>query len=371
MLKKLFSTLTLFLIAFAFCGCDAASYFGESPKYYAPNVSAYYVNTDSWKDNASELSAFQMQIATEVYDNVTSYFGIEKNFPRILAVDEMPNPDYEALYEPLEKTIYVKRGITSSSENKNTLAHEFIHYLSANPKDESLVGFEYILHENWMFGFAFNEGSTSYLANQVYPTPDSDPPYVYEFHLAQLFANAIGEENFRNYFFSADIEDMRDIFNIYLQDIYPIETDFSYFENIELTPYDVFMGSVNTYQNLKSIYEDSIVESIRETLYNDSYFEDGFNSVEEDIELFDSESEEGNDYLDSDCYIDEYSDWDRLVQLVNSLEEEVVIFNHISLRDVSEIVGDFLDNTNFGGMLKEQSVLETFLPPEYEYFAAN
>lgn len=282
----------------------------------------YYVNPDMFSGVTKETTSGSLfatvsdprektfSIVREVFDNLSAFYGIKKDFPTI---KEVPAQEIHAdtgilaVYYPVTKTIYISDYIPcSSSDMKALVAHEIMHYFSDNEKS---VGFKYYMDNN-LLGNSLNEGVANYFSTKLYPIDVHFSLYEYETHIANLFAMAFGEEELLKAFLSSDIESLKADFNSALSDVYPEEQ----IGDITLTPFDMFANNFD-------LYEYNLMRS------DDEHFQVSFlfaNSTEEMLKFYceskdlkNAFSDETNNFLEYKSIIP-WKDFSYLYSIANS-----------------------------------------------------
>ena len=220
----------------------------------------------------SEPNEELTKLCSEIYQNVANYYKQEKEMPKIVIISENEmdrvekevfgvesgENDLEAFYWIEADIIYLKA--TFKEENAHELAHEFIHYLSDNGNEQ--IGFEYTI-EPIRVGIPFNEGTTEYLTEKVYPKEKKYEysSYAFEQMVVKQFILAFGEEKFTQAYFNSSIEELRKDFNNATKNAY---------ENLvlddlgEIDQFDSFMVSLYVcyYYNM---YETNMpIENVEE-----------------------------------------------------------------------------------------------------------
>ena len=279
----------------------------EEPKYYYSFPLIVTVDhdnndiTDYEKYGGNELSDSQKDVCCQVYMNIITYYGLtDKKMPKFCSAKTMPYSNTKlnvaAFYSSKDKTIYLKEDFSGEDQyDLAILAHEICH---------SLVGdgnyTMYNLDSNYATGMTFNEGCVNYISSQLYPYPSDVSVYEYPTHFVKLFANGIGEEKFRKAFFDWDIETMRQDFNEVVSEYYKNVEDI-YHPGLILSPFDALIGNLDMYDGLLNTITDETYENNR----------------------------------------------DLIMKLVNSMDEELVIYNVKKERtNASEIVKSFVANEN-------------------------
>lgn len=214
---------------------DYYSYYNPSPIF----SEAHNINDEDIDCNpkGEKLKEDQIQKVSKIFENITNYYGIEKEMPEIRVVtEEEMNSETGSInvtgkYFRDMNVIYIVEDFEEA-----TVAHEMVHYLSG----EGLI----YVSNGMQFGRLFDEGVTNYLSTRIYEFPEEGYcVYELETHQAEMLASIIGEDKLAEAYFSGDITILRDEFNATLRDIYENEI----VEGVELTPFDVYVGCIDAY----------------------------------------------------------------------------------------------------------------------------
>ena len=170
----------------------------------------------NFEGHTSEPTIEVRKEVENTYFEICEFYKLDKPIPNIKVLDNegfeivyAENADYaEAFY--YKGTLYLRE-----DSEKETIIHEFLHYLSDNGKKR---GFIYETESGERNNY-FNEGATEYLTMRMLGRPVFGP---YDFQ--RLFANQIalivGEETFEEAYFTSDDSKVRKIFNDSVKEVY-------------------------------------------------------------------------------------------------------------------------------------------------------
>ena len=292
-MKKLIVSLLFVVCCMIFSACKA-----EEIRYYYSAPVASVENEEKISSEITSISDEQKEICLEVYQKLVSYYKIEKTVPNFSYFGKNDYSDTETLmnvrayYDSNNKTVYIKTGFSKNKNDIATVCHELLHYLSDNGEGA------YYTVGKYRLGNKFLEGVTNYLSTQIYEFDGSTSIYEFETHVAKMFANAFGEDNLRKSYFTNDWSSLKADFDALMCEYYPNEE----YEEETFSPFDVFMGNMNTYNLLLSVI-DVFPESMQD-----------------------------------------------IIKVCDSCEEEIYLYNSVKgNKDSAEvIIKDFLKNDNLG-----------------------
>ena len=289
--KKVISILLIVVLAVSLCSCTTPRN-NVAPYYYT--VAPFTETSDNSEEvffaNHTTPSDTILSEMYEIFDNLTSFYGIEKDYPNFQVVSSSELQWSDALditgfYDSSTKTVYVSDSFNRKSIP--TIAHEIMHYLSDNG---DVYGLMY-QKNSYTLGSAITEGITSYFSAQVYPFGNHTSVYEYETHIASLMAIALGEDKLLNAYLASDVESIANDFNLALENIYPMEK----INRFAFTPFDIFLNNLDYYTTILSLLSPSLENSLYDAL--SSYSMDLVNSCEETMMYYCAEKGCVSDYV--------------------------------------------------------------------------
>lgn len=187
----------------------------------------------------------------ELYEELCTYYGIQKSLPRIVQLSAEQFNDIVAdgselmqgCYNSSTKTLYIRDGIKlSNPENREIVTHEFLHYLSDNGEKR---GFIYFSDDGTKeFNRYFNEGATEFLAIKFFGNlvNNENSPYALQKLLSAQISTVVGFDEFKHAYFNSDDSQIRKAFNDSVSDLYPGQN----LEGTEFDPWDEICGNCYT-----------------------------------------------------------------------------------------------------------------------------
>ena len=222
--KKLIMVLGMVIMVCIVLVIGVVDYVKFRPKFNTFIALARYESSEgeSIDVEASELSEEDTKEVYSMFTDVAKYYGVFKPMPKVMFAKKedlselVGGIEREACYTRNDTTIYLSIEDDFSNlslEQKNTIAHEYLHYLSDNGERRGFIYYStdakgYSIEYNRFF----NEGATEYLAEK-FTGYDGDSPYKLHVVLAEQIATVVGEETFEKAYLKSNDEEIRNMFN--------------------------------------------------------------------------------------------------------------------------------------------------------------
>lgn len=239
--KKLSKILSFLIALICLVSCNTS----KKLEYYNPLPYFEELNSESELDEYADISfeanEEQKELVLQVFQELSKTYALSIESPNIKTLSTKSLQKItgsnslvvSGMYDG-KNTIYL--GEKFSEKEISIICHELCHYISGD-------GLKYVIDGKYVTGNSLNEGFTNYFSTKVYPHNDNKCIYEFETFIASQLVTILGEEQAKEIFFHGGVNNLRDDFNISLEEIYPNE---KLTEGLS-TPFDTMCSTLNFY----------------------------------------------------------------------------------------------------------------------------